>query len=250
MIRRCTVLVAIVILIAGMSSARSFHDDQQRYPRVRNARQHNQGRIDSLYKAHEINRDSLRIFLRALKRERSLELWGANVSDSMTLLRSYRFTAYCGELGPKRQQGDLQIPEGVYYIDRFNPASRLHLSLGINYPNKSDRIRATSRNPGGDIFIHGNAVTIGCIPIGDDAIEELYTVAVDAKSAGQSRIPVHIFPFHITAVNMKPATDPTSRPTEQHWSFWLELKKIYDAFERTHRVPAVTIDSAGVYGVP
>jgi len=81
-------------------------------------------------------------------------------------------------------------------IDRFNPASAFHLSLGIDYPRESERLRAAEagRNPGGDIFIHGSEVTIGCIPIGDDKIEEVYVIAVDARDAGQERIPVEILP--------------------------------------------------------
>lgn len=241
--------ISLAVSLTVLSLADSFRDKQQDYPRVRTARLHVEQRLDSLYKAHDINRDSLRIFIRVFKRSEMLEVWAANEGEPMSLLRSYDFAAFSGGLGPKRRQGDRQIPEGIYYIDRFNPASSYHLSLGLNYPNKSDRKRATSQDPGGDIFIHGNAVTIGCIPIGDAAIEELYTIAVDARAAGQTHIPVHIFPFHLTDEELKVATSPALRPSERHRPFWLELKPIYDAFERTHRVLTVDIDADGVYRV-
>jgi murein L,D-transpeptidase YafK len=73
-------------------------------------------------------------------------------------------------LGPKRRKGDGQVPEGLYVIDTFNPNSIFYLSLGINCPNASDRVLGKGEL-GGDIFIHGNRVTIGCIPIRDYPIK-------------------------------------------------------------------------------
>lgn len=108
--------------------------------------------------------------------------------DLFRLIKDYQICSLSGELGPKRQQGDLQVPEGFYWIDRFNPASNFYLSLGINYPNQFDRILGKSGELGGDIFIHGGCVTIGCIPITDDKIKELYLIAVEAKSNGQDGV--------------------------------------------------------------
>ena len=70
-----------------------------------------------------------------------------------------------GTMGPKRLQGDYQVPEGFYYINEFNPNSNYHLHLGLNYPNASDKILSDSLRPGGDIYIHGSCVSIGCIPL-------------------------------------------------------------------------------------
>ena len=100
--------------------------------------------------------------------------------------------------GPKRREGDLQIPEGFYYIDRFNPKSNFYLSLGINYPNQSDRVLGKRGNLGGDIHSYTAAgVTIGCVPITDEYIKEVYWLAVQAKSNGHAKIPVHIFPTEL-----------------------------------------------------
>lgn len=78
-----------------------------------------------------------------------------------------------GTLGPKRMEGDYQMPEGFYYINEFKPYSNFHLALGINYPNASDKVLSDARRPGGDIYIHGGCVSTGCIAISDQPIEEL-----------------------------------------------------------------------------
>ena len=87
------------------------------------------------------------------------------------------------------------MPEGFYYINEFNPRSQYYLSLGINYPNVSDKILSDSLRPGSAIYIHGSCVTVGCIPVTDQQIDELYILAAHAKSQGQDYIPVHIFPI-------------------------------------------------------
>lgn len=114
-----------------------------------------------------------------LKRERTLELWGRLVNGKQEQLRSYPFTAFSGTNGPKLREGDGQIPEGIYRIVSLNPNSSYHLSMELDYPNAFDRKRGEEDGRdrlGNEIFIHGRAVTIGCIPIGDDAIEDLFAI--------------------------------------------------------------------------
>ena len=102
-----------------------------------------------------------------------MEVWIKEASkDYYVLLNTYDFCTTSGTLGPKRKEGDLQIPEGIYTINHFNPQSNFYLSLGINYPNASDKILSDPVHPGGDIYLHGNCVTIGCIPLTDDKIKE------------------------------------------------------------------------------
>ena len=111
----------------------------------------------------------LKIFV--FKNERSVEVH----APGWRMPRIYPMTAFSGALGPKLREGDGQIPEGVYGIEYLNPNSSYHLSLKVSYPNASDRKRAKAdgrTNLGGDIMIHGKAVTIGCVPVGDDAIED------------------------------------------------------------------------------
>ncbi len=152
-----------------------------------------------------------------------------------------------GTLGPKRAQGDGQVPEGFYYIDRFNPWSNFHLSLGIDYPNQSDQILKTDRDPGGDIFIHGSCVTIGCIPLGDEAIEELYVLAVDTKSNGQKNIAVHIFPCRMDEPKNFNLLEKYSRDKPGLAAFWQNIKEGYMLFKNNRRIPLTKVDKEGRY---
>ncbi len=126
-----------------------------------------------------------KLCLIALKNEKILELWSV-CAEEITFIHQYKFSGFSGELGPKLKLGDLQIPEGLYKLVYLNPNSAYHLSMKIDYPNKFDREQALIENRvdlGDNIFIHGKAATIGCIPIGDKAIEELfiliYRVGID-----------------------------------------------------------------------
>jgi hypothetical protein len=114
----------------------------------------------------------------ALKEEGRLELW-AQGGEGWRFVRSYLIRAASGRLGPKLRQGDRQVPEGVYRISALNPYSRYHLSMRLDYPNAFDRARAADDGRldlGGDIMIHGNRVSIGCIAVGDVPVEELFAL--------------------------------------------------------------------------
>jgi murein L,D-transpeptidase YafK len=91
---------------------------------------------------------------------------------------------------------------------------------------------------GGDIMIHGDCVTIGCIPLTNDGIDEVYLAAVDARAAL-----VHVFPRRLDDDGVRALPDdPALR------AFWQELVPIYATFERTHRVPRVDVDAkTGAY---
>ena len=138
-----------------------------------------------------------------LKNERILEVWTEKHGKKIHLV-SYPFTAFSGILGPKFKEGDRQIPEGIYKIGYLNPKSKYHLSMNINYPNDFDKRMAKKEkrtNLGSAIMIHGKAVTIGCIPIGDNNIEELYFLA---EKVGRKNIKVILSPvdFRKTKVNI------------------------------------------------
>lgn len=127
-----------------------------------------------------------KICLVAIKDQQELEVY-CRISNKWKLFKSYPFTGYSGELGPKLQQGDRQIPEGVYKISSLNPNSSYHLSAKVNYPNAFDKKMGKKdgrTSLGGDIFIHGEDVTIGCIPIGNEAIEELFILLARARKKG------------------------------------------------------------------
>lgn len=222
----------------------SFKQKQQQFSRVKEAYRDKSERISDLLTAKGIGQQ-YEILIRAFKAEKTVEVWIKNSTSStpFTLLTSYPFCTTSGVLGPKRKEGDLQIPEGVYHINHFNPLSNFYLSLGINYPNSSDQLLADPQKPGGSIYIHGNCVTIGCIPITDDKIKELYLLAVEARTHGQEKIPVHIFPARLSAG--RPEQLATDYP--QHLSFWKNLQEIFLDFEASHRLKVVTVDAKGFY---
>ena len=125
------------------------------------------------------------------KNERSVEVH----APGWKAPRIYPMTAFSGTLGPKLREGDGQIPEGIYGIGYLNPNSSYYLSLKVTYPNASDRTRAKAdgrTNLGGDIMIHGKAVTIGCVPVGDDAIEDIFYLA---SAVGIKNVSVVIAPY-------------------------------------------------------
>ena len=126
-----------------------------------------------------ISYPSSKLALLAFKDTDELELWASDGIAAYTLIKRYPIKAASGKLGPKLREGDRQVPEGLYKISAFNPNSSYHLSMKINYPNSFDlaHAKAEGRNePGTNIFIHGKAVSIGCLAMGDDAIEQLFTL--------------------------------------------------------------------------
>lgn len=162
------------------------------------------------------------------------------------LIAAYDICASSGQLGPKRKQGDRQVPEGFYTIDRFNPASNFYLSLGVNYPNRSDRKKSDAADPGGDIFIHGSCVTIGCLPMTDSKIKEIYLYAVYARNNGQNDIPVYIFPFRMTDGNFQTYKNRYAKNRELT-DFWTNLKTGYDKFIAEKKALKVSVDNSGDY---
>ncbi len=120
-----------------------------------------------------------RVALLIFKAERRLELW-AESGDTWIRIRDYPVLAASGKPGPKLREGDRQVPEGIYKIIALNPNSSYHLSMKLNYPNAFDSHKAREEgrtNLGGDIFIHGKAASIGCVAVGNSAIEELFALA-------------------------------------------------------------------------
>ncbi|MGQ0457935.1 MAG: hypothetical protein ACT4OU_12855 [Hyphomicrobium sp.] len=134
------------------------------------------------------------IGLVAIKDQKVVELHARSAGGEWKLVHQYKVLAASGGAGPKLAQGDKQVPEGVYGISFLNPNSRYHVALRVNYPNDFDRRMAEKdgrSNLGGDIMIHGKAVSIGCLAIGDAAAEELFVLA---DVTGLDRVKVVIAP--------------------------------------------------------
>lgn len=133
-----------------------------------------------------LNYPPARLALIALKEERQVEIWGANEEGAFTRIHTYPIRAASGGAGPKTRYGDEQVPEGEYRLSLMNPASRFHLSMKISYPNRADRDQAVREGRfglGGDIYMHGSNVSIGCIAIGDRAIEEVFFLVAESGHA-------------------------------------------------------------------
>jgi murein L,D-transpeptidase YafK len=224
-----------------------FKADQLRNERVAAAYREKEDELKTLLAAKGVDLSNLNIYLRIFKQEQILEVWGKNKHDKrFQLLQQYAVCRSSGVPGPKRREGDLQVPEGFYLLNAFNPSSNYYLSLGIDYPNKSDKILGDKQHPGGDIYIHGNCVTIGCVPVTDDKIKEIYLLAVEARNNGQSAIRVDIFPAKLTNAGLIALRK--SCP-EQLTGFWETLKPAYDKFEANKTIPLVRIKPNGKYVV-
>lgn len=226
----------------------SFIDYQKSLPRPGEALQRKEDTLQKQFEAKKLNWPAKYIYIRSFKYDSQLEVWAKNeIQEPYKLFKTYRVCALAGTLGPKRMEGDYQVPEGFYYINVFNPKSNYYLSLGINYPNASDRILSDSLRPGGDIYIHGSCVTVGCIPIRDEQIDEVYIIAAHAKDQGQDFIPVHIFPVRFTVDKSVKYLENLTKDDPALKKFARNMEDAFDYFEEYKQLPVVMIGEKGEY---
>lgn len=243
--------VLIVALLCNISVAQvktlPFKANQLKSPKVKEAYDTKWEPLKNEMKLAGINPDEFDIYLRAFKYEKVLEVWLKNKGDAKyKLFKTYDICATSGDLGPKRAEGDGQIPEGFYRIDGFNPKSDYYLSMHISYPNTSDVILKEKPNPGSAIMIHGDCVTIGCLPMTDDKIKELYVLCLEARNRNNP-IYIDIYPIKLTAANI---TFLEKNYPKSKIAFWRTLKAAYDFFEEYHWIPKMAIDAKGKYVLP
>jgi murein L,D-transpeptidase YafK len=239
------ILATFIILCTLQSFSQKFKEEQMKNERVKASYSETWMSLRTELTMQGINKDNFEMYIRIFKEEQTVEVWLK--SEHQTKYQLFKTFAICtpsGTLGPKRHEGDMQVPEGFYEVSLFNPNSNYYLSLGINYPNKSDKIIGKT-NLGGDIMIHGNCVTIGCIPITDEKIKQLYILAVEARSSGQKTIPVHIFPSKLDDKEMK--TLEANYKDASLIFFWKNIKTGYDYFENKKLLPVVSVDKDGKY---
>ncbi len=175
------------------------------------------------------------VFIRIFKESHELEIW---IEDAKTkkfkLFKTWKVAAMSGKLGPKLAEGDLQAPEGFYYVakSQMKPDSKFHLAFNIGYPNSYDRAHAYT---GSFIMVHGNRVSAGCFAMTDPGIEEIYTLCSQALTNGQPFFRIHVFPFRMSATRMNHAKG-------HRWhAFWTNLKEGYDWFEEKKTPPNVAL---------
>jgi murein L,D-transpeptidase YafK len=185
----------LFIICCEISFAQTFLQRQLEYNHVNLANTEKDSIINYQLSRLNLRLNEIFILMIVYKHEKELELWVKSQNErEYTLLNIYKICRVSGILGPKRKEGDLQTPEGFYNINNFNPLSNFYLSLGIDYPNRSDMILSPYSDIGCCIYIHGDCATIGCLPMTDDTIKEIYIYAINARNNGQVRIPVYIFP--------------------------------------------------------
>lgn len=154
----------------GMTSQDSVASVLERHgPRVA-------AKLEPLCKTANIPWPPKRVTLLAFKDEKVLEVWAAGSAGGHRFVSRYPVLAASGKLGPKRKEGDRQVPEGIYDLPILNPNSKFHLSIRVDYPSADDikHLPGPRDQMGSDIYIHGNSVSIGCLAMGNEVIEEIF----------------------------------------------------------------------------
>lgn len=172
------------------------------------------------------------VYIRVFKEESELEVWKARPNGRYALVKTFPICNWGGTLGPKQTRGDSMSPEGFYGVTpgALKPDSKYHLAFNIGYPNALDR--ALGRT-GAYIMVHGDCRSVGCFAMSDKLIEEIYAFVRDALVAGEPSVPVHVFPFRMSAANIRRHADNPARTT------WAPLKQAYDDFSETREPPKV-----------
>lgn len=134
--------------------------------------------------------------LAVFKEERRAELWLPDERGRWKYVKTWPFSASSGGPGPKVYYGDLQIPEGIYGIDSMIPSKAYYLAMHVTHPNAFDQamLALEGRDPqymSTGIYVHGGAISYGCVVIGDRNIEELFLLAHMAR---QENTQIFIFP--------------------------------------------------------
>lgn len=173
------------------------------------------------------------VHLRIYKLESELELW-TEKNGRFELFATYPMCLWSGRLGPKLKEGDRQAPEGFYTVDKdaLNPNSRMHLSFNLGFPNVYDRGKGRT---GSFLMVHGGCASIGCYAVTDRVVDEIWTLVTAALDNGQTRIPVHAFPFRMTERNLR------LRKGDKWSGFWADLKTGADLFEQNRLPPVVSV---------
>lgn len=224
-----------------------IRSSQMSTPRVSNAFNKFDNKLKAEFRSKGFNYPADNVYIRSFKAQNELELWVKNKdADTFSLFKTYKVCALSGMLGPKRVEGDRQVPEGLYFLTTYNPNSDFHLSMLVNYPNYSDMILGNKAKLGGDIYIHGGCLTVGCLPMTDEGIQEIYTICLGARMNGDNNIPVQIFPTIFNKAGLNFLGKEYKVDTEKQ-KFWINLKAAYDYFEVNKNPAPVMYNEEGKY---
>ena len=244
------ILFFILLSLTAGATAQTFAEQQLNFDRVKQAKAKSEKDIRKMFKDSGLSEPKF-IYWRSFKLEDELELWGADSANGKyKLVKRYSICKGSGDLGPKRKFGDMQVPEGLYYIEKYNPNSTYHLSMKIAYPNESDMVLGDKENPGNEIYMHGGCASIGCLPMTDSTIDEIYWVTVMAQSyqGKNSKIPIDIFPCHFNKKNWNYLKLNYSHKP-QLIKFWQNIEEAYNFFEEKKIAPGYWVDQKGKYNI-
>ena len=252
MIMRLRFFVFLFILPAALLAQppqqKDFLKYQKSFKTVSDAFVNHEDSLKAQFEAKGLVWPAKFVYIRSFKYDSQLEVWVKDKkSDPYKLFKTYKVCALAGNLGPKRFEGDFQVPEGFYYFNEFKARSNYHLALGINYPNASDRVLSDSIRPGGDVYVHGSCVTVGCIPITDTPIEELYVLAANTRNAGQDYIPVHVFPLKFKKQKNKEMLEKFLIQRPDYQPMVNSLMSVYYYFEEKKQIPTILVNKSGQY---
>lgn len=227
---------------------KDFLSFQKSFKRVGAAFEAKEAFLQQEFEAKGLKWPAKFMYLRSFKYDSKLEVWVKNdQKEKYRLFKTYNVCALAGGLGPKRLEGDYQVPEGFYYLNQFRPNSNYHLALGVNYPNPSDRVLSDPQKPGGEIYVHGSCVTVGCIPITDNMIEELYVLASITKNEGQDYIPIHVMPVVFKNEKSKEILDKFVVTRPEYAPMVHTMEKVYYYFNQHKQLPNLLINAKGEY---
>ena len=245
-------MTAVVAMAQGSGASggadKDFVTQQKTFKRVSEAFAAKEELLKAQFAEKKLTWPAKYMYIRSFKYDSQLEVWvKSDKAQPYRLFKSYKVCAMAGSMGPKRIEGDYQVPEGFYCVDEFRPNSEYHLALGVNYPNASDRLLSDPKKPGNAIYIHGSCVTVGCIPITDEQIKELYVLAATAHNSGQDFIPIHVFPIKYKVEKSREYLAKYLETYPDYKPFAEKLKQAYYFFEKNKQLPTILVNSKGEY---
>ncbi len=208
--RRIIALILLLHFTTGYAMTHKLNWEQAVEQAISRYGVRHEAHLKSLFSRAKISYPPNDMALLAFKKEQRIQLWARNKGEKWRYVNTYPLTAFSGRLGPKLRERDGQIPEGIYRLTTLNPFSTFHLSMMINYPNSFDRLQASKdgrQHLGGNIFLHGKSLSVGCLAVGDKGIDQLFLLA---HRVGLNHIQMIIAPNDLR--RSKPATSSFAQP--------------------------------------
>jgi murein L,D-transpeptidase YafK len=210
----------------------------------------NESQLPYLVQNKSLNYRDIDILFIAYKSELEFQVWAKKKysNSAYTLIKSFPITnSTVAKLGPKSKFGDSLTPEGIYSVTFYSSLrwSDFYLAFRISYPNKLDHSRRSYWNirgePGGDINIHGCCISIGCIPLGNPVIEEIFFLTRTNQING-SNISIMIFPFKFDNKASLNKYYGYFRNKTKILEFWNSLGDCYNYFKTYHKIPEINLN--------